>query len=62
MLSWPHLRPGPGTRKSAEQDLKREDVTPNGNQGAESTLAFLLSLAEMNLVEESSLAAFHKVR
>ena len=33
----------------------------NRNQGAESTLAFLLSLAEMNLVE-SSLAAFRQVR
>lgn len=33
----------------------------NRNQGAESTLAFLLSLAEMNLVE-SSLAAFRQAR
>ena len=33
----------------------------NRNQGAESTLAFLLSLAEMNLLE-SSLAAFRRVR
>jgi glycosyltransferase involved in cell wall biosynthesis len=33
----------------------------NRNQGAESTLAFLLSLAEMNLLE-SSLAAFRQVR
>jgi glycosyltransferase involved in cell wall biosynthesis len=33
----------------------------NGNQGAESTLAFLLSLAEMNLLE-SSLAAFRGPR
>jgi hypothetical protein len=33
----------------------------NRNKGAESTLAFLLSLAEMNLVE-SSLAAFRQVR
>jgi glycosyltransferase involved in cell wall biosynthesis len=33
----------------------------NRNQGAESTLAFLLSLAEMYLVE-SSLAAFRKLR
>jgi hypothetical protein len=33
----------------------------NGNQGAESTLAFLLSLAEMNLLE-SSLAAFRRPR
>ncbi|MDB5312757.1 MAG: glycosyltransferase [Gemmataceae bacterium] len=33
----------------------------NQNQGAESTLAFLLSLAEMNLLE-SSLAAFHPAR
>ncbi len=33
----------------------------NRNQGAESTLAFLLSLAEMNLLE-SSLAAFHQAR
>ncbi len=31
----------------------------NRNQGAESTLAFLLSLAEMNLLE-SSLAAFRQ--
>ena len=31
----------------------------NENQGAESTLAFLLSLAELNLVE-SSLAAFRR--
>jgi len=33
----------------------------NRNQGAESTLAFLLSLAEMNLLE-SSLAAFRQAR
>lgn len=33
----------------------------NWNQGAESTLAFLLSLAEMNLLE-SSLAAFRQIR
>jgi glycosyltransferase involved in cell wall biosynthesis len=33
----------------------------NRNQGAESTLSFLLSLAEMNLME-SSLAAFRKAR
>jgi hypothetical protein len=33
----------------------------NRNQGAESTLAFLLSLAEMNLLE-SSLATFRQVR
>jgi glycosyltransferase involved in cell wall biosynthesis len=33
----------------------------NRNQGAESTLAFLLSLAEMNLLE-SSLAAFRQTR
>jgi glycosyltransferase involved in cell wall biosynthesis len=33
----------------------------NQNQGAESTLAFLLSLAEMNLLE-SSLAAFQQAR
>ncbi len=33
----------------------------NRNQGAESTLAFLLSLAEMNLLE-SSLAAFRRAR
>ena len=33
----------------------------NKNQGAESTLAFLLSLAEMNLLE-SSLAAFRQAR
>lgn len=33
----------------------------NRNQGAESTLAFLLSLAEMNLLE-SSLANFHRAR
>jgi glycosyltransferase involved in cell wall biosynthesis len=33
----------------------------NQNQGAESTLAFLLSLAEMNLLE-SSLAAFRQAR
>lgn len=33
----------------------------NRNQGAESTLAFLLSLAEMNLLE-SSLAAFRLAR
>ena len=33
----------------------------NRNQGAESTLAFLLSLAEMNLLE-SSLAAFRQGR
>jgi hypothetical protein len=33
----------------------------NRNQGAESTLAFLLSLAEMNLLE-TSLAAFRRLR
>jgi hypothetical protein len=33
----------------------------NRNQGAESTLAFLLSLAEMSLLE-SSLAAFRQAR
>ena len=33
----------------------------NRNQGAESTLAFLLSLAEMNMLE-SSLAAFRQAR
>jgi hypothetical protein len=33
----------------------------NRNQGAESTLAFLLSLAEMNVLE-SSLAAFRQAR
>ena len=33
----------------------------NRNQGAESTLAFLMSLAEMNLLE-SSLAAFRQAR
>jgi glycosyltransferase involved in cell wall biosynthesis len=33
----------------------------NRNQGAESTLAFLLALAEMNLVE-TSLAAFHQAQ
>jgi hypothetical protein len=33
----------------------------NRNQGAESTLAFLLSLAEMNLLE-SSLASFRQAR
>ena len=33
----------------------------NRNQGAESTLAFLLALAEMNLLE-SSLAVFRQAR
>jgi hypothetical protein len=41
-------------------DGLQEDRT-NRNQGAESTLAFLLSLAEMNLLE-SSLAAFRQAR
>jgi hypothetical protein len=38
------------------RDALHEDRA-NQNQGAESTLAFLLSLAEMNLME-NSLAAF----
>ena len=38
-----------------------QDDRVNRNQGAESTLAFLLSLAEMNLLE-SSMAAFRRVR
>jgi glycosyltransferase involved in cell wall biosynthesis len=38
-----------------------EEHGVNRNEGAESTLAFLLSLAEMNLLE-SSLAAFHQAR
>jgi glycosyltransferase involved in cell wall biosynthesis len=41
-------------------DGLQEDRT-NRNQGAESTLAFLLSLAEMNLLE-SSLVAFRQAR
>jgi hypothetical protein len=38
-----------------------QEVRINRNQGAESTLAFLLALAEMNLLE-SSLASFRQAR
>ena len=51
---------GVGTGTGGCCDGLQEDRI-NRNQGAESTLAFLLSLAEMNLLE-SSLAAFRLAR